>query len=182
MKKFKSLKLTVFIIVAFFFSCLAPAYAGSFIATSDGIRYVYQNSNGEKVYVNPKYDTQTGTYYVVNSNNQVIAQQNLSSEADMNQIKIITPTGSNATTQDFMGNEVQIMTPMATADPRYQQLKRYIESNDSVKKTVSMQIQARNYKIQKIQQQVSEGVKDESLAAWLTNDLKKPVYLAVDNS
>lgn len=182
MKKFKSLKLTVFIILSFFFSCLAPAYAGNFVATSEGIRYVYQNSNGQSVYVNPKYDTQTGTYYVVNSNNQVIAQQQLKAEADMNQIKIITPTGSNATTQDFMGNEVQIMTPMATADPRYQQLKRYIESNDSVKKTVSMQIQARNYKIQKIQQQVSEGVKDESLAAWLTNDLKKPVYLAVDNS
>ncbi len=182
MKKFKSIKLTVFIIVAFFFSCLVPAYAGSFVATSDGIRYVYQNSNGKTVYVNPKFDSKTGVYYVVNDNNQIIAQQQLAPEADMNQIKIVTPTGSNATTQDFMGNEVRIVTPMAKADPRYQQLKQYIESNDSVKKTVSMQIQARDYKIQKIQQQVSEGVKDETLAAWLTNDLKKPVYLEVGDS
>ena len=127
-------------------------------------------------------DSKTGTYYVVNDNNQVIAQQ-LPSEAAMNQIKIVAPTSSsNSTTQDFMGNEVQILTPMTSSDPRYKQLRSYIESNKNFRDTVSLQIQARDYKIKRIQQQVEEGVKDPTLAAWLTNDLKKPVYLEVGNS
>ena len=183
MKKFKSLKLTILLIASILFSSVLSAATGSFVATSDGIRYVYKTSNGVTKYVNPKFDSVTGTYYVVNDNNQVIAQQQLPSEAAMHQIKIVTPTSSsNSTTQDFMGNEVQILTPMASSDPRYQQLKQYIESNSSFKKTVSMQIQARDYKISKIQEEVAEGVKDPTLAAWLTNDLKKPVYLEVGNS
>ena len=181
MKKFKSVRLTLLLIAALLFSNILSAATGSFVATSDGIRYVYKNANGVTTYVNPKFDSVTGTYYVVNDNNQVIAQQQLPNEAAMNQIKIVSPT-NNSTTQDFMGNEVQILTPMASADPRYQQLRQYIESNKSFKNTVSMQIQARDYKIQRIQQEVNEGVKDPTLAAWLTNDLKKPVYLEVGNT
>ena len=183
MKKFKSIKITILLIASIFFSSLLSAASGSFVATSEGIRYVYKNSNGITTYVNPKFDSVTGTYYVVNDNNQVIAQQQLPKEAAMNQIKIVAPTSSsNSTTQDFMGNDVQILTPMASSDPRYQQLRSYIENNKSFKDTVSLQIQARDYKIKRIQQDVAEGVKDPSLATWLTNDLKKPVYLEVGNS
>ena len=183
MNKFKSIRVTILLIISIFFSSILSAASGNFVATDEGIRYVYKNSNGVTTYVNPKFDSQTGTYYVVNDNNQVIAQQQLPNEAAMNQIKIVSPTSSsNSTTRDFMGNDVQILTPMASSDPRYQQLRSYIESNKSFRDTVSLQIQARDYKIKRIQQDVAEGVKDPTLATWLTNDLKKPVYLEVGNS
>ncbi len=183
MNKFKSIRVTILLILSIFFSSILSAATGNFVATSEGMRYVYKNANGVTTYVNPKFDSQTGTYYVVNDNNQIIARQQLPKEAAMNQIKIVAPTSSsNSTTQDFMGNDVQILTPMASSDPRYKQLRSYIENNKSFRDTVSLQIQARDYKIKRIQQDVAEGVKDPTLAAWLTNDLKKPVYLEVGNS
>lgn len=180
MKKFKSARLTLILLLALFFSNILSAAQGTFVATSDGIRYVYKTDKGVTRYVTPKYDSSTGTYYVTNINNQVIARQELTKEAAMHQIKIVSTTGNS--TLDFMGNDVQILTPLATSDPRYQQLKAYIENSKSLQNTFAMQYQARNYKIQKIKQDLSDGIKDEKLATWLTNDLKKPVYLEVDNS
>lgn len=179
MKKFKSIKLTILVICALFISNIISAATGSFVATSDGIRYAYKTNNGTTKYVTPLFDTKSGTYYVVDSNNQIIAQQ-LVNEAAMNQIKIVTNSGQNIT-QDFMGNDVEILKPMASSDPRYQQLRKYIESNPSLQKSFGMQYQARNYKINQIKQDVAAGVKDESLAAWLTNDLQKPIYLEVSS-
>ena len=178
MKKFKSIRLTILLILALLFSNAVSAATGSFVATGNGIRYVYKTDNGVTKYVTPKYDSKTGTYYVVDSQNRVIAQQHLGSEASMNQIKIITASGQG-NTQDFLGNNVEILTPMSSSDPRYQQLRKYIESNPSLQKVFGMQYQARSYKINKIKQDVIEGVRDESLADWLTTDLKKPIYLEV---
>ena len=184
MKKFKSVRLTILVVLALFISNIVSAATGSFVATSEGIRYVYTTNQGVTKYINPQFDTKTGTYYVTNSQNQVIARQQLGNEALMNQVKIITPTDSysTSTTQDFMGNEVQVLTPMKSSDPRYQQLKTYIESNKSIQTTLAMQTQARDYKIQQIQQDLKENNVDPSMAAWLTNDLKKPIYLEIDNS
>ncbi|MDD2999441.1 MAG: hypothetical protein PHV05_10310 [Candidatus Riflebacteria bacterium] len=186
MKKFRSVKLTILVILAVFCSSIVTA-AGSFVATTEGIRYVVKDETGTvQEVINPDYDPQTGKYYVKDSNNNVIAAQALSSEAAMSQFKIVAPvdssTSSTSTTKDFMGNTVPVLTSLSSSDPRYQQLKSYIESNPGLRQTVAMQVEARNYKIEQIHKDLSAGIKDPALAQWLVNDLKKPVYLELDSS
>lgn len=186
MKKFRSVKLTILVILAVFCSSIVTA-AGSFVATAEGIRYVVKDETGTvKEVMNPDYDPKTGKYYVKDSNNNVIAAQALSSEAAMSQFKIVAPvdssTSSTSTTKDFMGNTVPVLTSLSSSDPRYQQLKSYIESNPGLRQTVAMQVEARNYKIEQIHKDLSAGIKDPALAQWLVNDLKKPVYLELDSS
>lgn len=184
MKKFLSVRLTIFVVIALFISNIVSAATGSFINTSNGIRFAYKTADGMTKYIVPKYDTKTGTYYVVNNQNKIVAQQKLSSEGSMNQIKVVTGVDAfnDVTTKDFMGNDVPVLTSISSSDPRYQQLKTYIESNDNLQKTISMQIQARDYKINKIQEELKSGSVDSAMAEWLTNDLKKPLYIEVDNS
>ncbi|MDD3147266.1 MAG: hypothetical protein PHD82_08190, partial [Candidatus Riflebacteria bacterium] len=186
MKRFRSVKLTVLLILAVFCSSIVTA-TGSFIATKEGIRYVVKDSTGQvqEVY-NPDYDPATGKYYVKDGQNRVIATQILPAEAAMEQFKLVTPvkdgTTSAVSTKDFMGNTSRVLKALPPSDPRYQQLKTYIESNPGLRQTVSMQVEARNYKIAQIQNDLSAGTKDPALAQWLVNDLKKPVYLEVGDS
>lgn len=185
MKKFRSVKLTILVLLAVFCSSIVTA-SGSFVATSEGIRYVVRDDTGQvqQVY-NPDYDPTTGKYYVKDSNNKVIAAQNLPAEAAMSQFKLVTPIDGNTSTtstKDFMGNSIPVLKSLSTADPRYQQLKTYIESNPGLRQTVAMQVEARNYKISQIKSDLTAGTKDPDLAQWLVNDLKKPVYLEVGNS
>ncbi len=186
MKRFRSVKLTILLILAVFCSSIVTA-TGSFVATKEGIRYVIRDSAGQvQEVLNPDYDPTTGKYYVKNSQNQVIATQNLPSEAAMEQFKLVTPltdqSASTVATKDFLGNSVPVLKSLSTSDPRYQQLKAYIENNAGLRQTVAMQVEARNYKIKQIADDLSAGTKDPALAQWLVNDLKKPVYLEVANN
>ena len=184
MKKFRSVKIAILLILAMFISTVATA-AGTFVVTSSGIRYVITDSAGkiQKVYT-PTYDVDSGSYFVKDANNRVIASQNLTSEAAMEQFKIVAPLNSGAIseTKDFLGNKVPVLRALESSDPRFQQLKTYIENNEGLRRTVGMQIEARNYKINQLQKSVSEGTKDPAFAQWLVNDLKKPVYLEIDES
>ncbi|HNW10112.1 MAG TPA: hypothetical protein PKI71_02010, partial [Candidatus Rifleibacterium sp.] len=64
MKKFRSVKLTILLILAVFCSSIVTA-SGSFVATKEGIRYVIKDATGQvqEVY-NPDYDPTTGKYFV----------------------------------------------------------------------------------------------------------------------
>ncbi len=101
----------------------------------------------------------------------------------MQHFKIVTPVDNGvAKSKDFMGNSVPVLKALSNKDPRYVQLKSYIESNPGLRQTVAMQVEARNYKINQLQNEVTAGTKDPAFAQWLTNDLKKPVYLEVGNA
>ncbi|GAB1353413.1 hypothetical protein MASR1M12_21490 [Erysipelotrichia bacterium] len=186
MKRFRSVKLTILLILAVFCSSIVTA-SGSFVATKEGIRYVVKDSTGQvqEVY-NPDYDPTTGKYFVKDNQDRVIAVQSLPTEASMAQFKIVTPitdeSAATVSTKDFMGNTVPVLKSLSTNDPRYQQLKTYIESNPGLRQTVGMQVEARNFKINEIQKDLAAGTKDPAFAQWLVNDLKKPVYLEVGNS
>lgn len=186
MKKFRSVKLTILLILAVFCSSIVTA-SGSFVATKEGIRYVVKDSTGQvqEVY-NPDFDPTTGKYFVKDNQDRVIAVQSLPAEAAMAQFKIVTPitdaAAATVSTKDFMGNTVPVLKSLSTSDPRYQQLKTYIESNPGLRQTVGMQVEARNFKINEIQKDLAAGTKDPAFAQWLVNDLKKPVYLEVGNS
>lgn len=185
MKKFKSVKLTILVLLAVFFSSMVTA-SGTFVTTAEGMRYVVKDATGQVQQVfNPEYDPTSGKYYVKDSQNKVIAAQSLPAEASMNQFKLVTPVSegsSTTTTKDFMGNSIPVLKALPTADPRYQELKTYIESNAGLRQTVAMQVEARNYKIEQIKSDLSAGTKDPAFAQWLVNDLKKPVYLEVGDS
>lgn len=185
MKRFRSVKIAMMVLLAFFWSNVLAA-AGSFVATSEGIRYVIKDSAGTvKQVVTPEFDAKTGQYKVKDSSNRVVATQYVPQEASMGNFKIVTPVeGSthSVTTKDFLGNKVPVLKALSNTDPRYVQLKGYIESNPGLRQTVAMQVEARNFKIGEIQKDVSAGTKDQAFAQWLTNDLKKPVYLEVGNS
>ncbi len=185
MKKLRSAKLTLIVLVAFFWSNILAAATGSFEATTDGIRYVVKDDAGnvQKV-IKPDFDPTTGQYKVKDGN-QLIARQHLPQEAEMAHFKIVTPADGSShsvTTKDFMGNSVPVLKALSTQDPRYVQLKNYIENNPGLRQTVAMQVEARNYKIAELQKDVVAGTKDTAFAQWLTNDLKKPIYLEVGNS
>lgn len=186
MKKFRSVKLTVLVLLAVFWSSIVTA-SGTFVATSEGIRYVVRDDTGtvQEVF-NPDFDPKTGQYFVKDSQNRVIAAQILPAEAAMSQFKLVTPVeGSNSsvsTTKDFMGNSIPVLKALDTADPRYVQLKTYIESNSGLRQTVAMQVESRNYKIGQIAQDLTSGTKDPAFAQWLVNDLKKPVYLEIGDA
>lgn len=186
MKRFRSVKLTILLILAVFCSSIVTA-SGSFVATKEGIRYVIKDETGQVSEVfNPDFDPKTGRYFVKDGQNRVIAVQNLPAEATMSQFKLLTPvtneSAATVATKDFMGNNVPVLKTLSVSDPRYQQLKTYIESNSGLRQTVAMQVEARNYKINQIQNDLTAGTKDPAFAQWLTNDLKKPVYLEVGNS
>ncbi|GAB4280656.1 MAG: hypothetical protein Kow0029_25330 [Candidatus Rifleibacteriota bacterium] len=185
MKRFRSAKIATLVLLAFLWTNVLAA-AGNFIATSEGIRYVIKDSTGNvKQVITPEFDPSTGQYKVKDSQNRIIAVQNLPSEASMANFKIVTPvegSSHSVTTKDFLGNPVPVLKPLSTQDPRYVQLKNYIESNPGLRQTVAMQVEARNYKIAQLQQEVAAGTKDQAFATWLTNDLKKPVYLEVGSS
>lgn len=185
MKKFRSVKLTVLVLLAVFWSSILTA-SGTFVATSEGIRYVVRDETGNvQQVVNPDFDPHSGKYLVKDANNRIIAAQRLPPEASMEQFKIVTPVDSATTvanTKDFMGNSIPVLKSLATTDPRYVQLKTYIESNPGLRQTVAMQVEARNYKINQISNDLAAGTKDPAFAQWLVNDLKKPVYLEVGNS
>ena len=185
MKKFRSTRLIFLVLISVFWSNVLCA-AGSFIATKEGIRYVIKDSTGATTKViKPTFDPSKGKYIVKDSNQRIIAAQQLPTEAAMNQFKIVTPMQGDyhsVTTKDFMGNDVPVLKPLSTSDPRYQQLKGYIENNAGLRQTVQMQVEARNFKVNEIQKDLTAGTKDPAFAKWLTNDLKKPVYLEVGNS
>lgn len=185
MKRFRSARLTVLVMLAVFCSSIVSA-TGSFVATAEGIRYVVRDTTGVVTDVyNPDFDAKSGKYYVKDQNNRVIAAQTLPAEAAMSQFKLITPVdGSTSvtTTKDFMGNSMPVLQSLSTADPRYQQLKTYIESNPGLRQVVSMQVEARNYKIDQLAGELAAGTKDPAFAQWLVNDLKKPVYMEIGNS
>ena len=184
MKRLRSVRLCILVVLAVFFSSMVTA-TGSFVATSEGIRYVVRDETGNVVEsVIPDFDAKTGKYYVKGSQNRIISQV-LADEAPMTHFKLVTPVDSSssvARTKDFLGNQTEVLKALPNTDPRYQQLKTYIENNPGLRQTVSMQVEARNFKINRLQQDVSQGTKDPAFAEWLVNDLKKPVYLEVDNS
>lgn len=184
MKFFRSAKLCVLVIFAVLWSSILSA-AGVFVATTDGIKYVVKNSSGQTIKViTPDFDPASGNY-VAKENNRVIAAQSLPNEAGMSQFKLVSPLNGSAEstyTKDFMGNKIPILKPLSTSDPRYTQLKSYIESNKGLQRTVQMQLQARDYKINQLKQDVTQGTKDPKFAQWLANDLKKPIYLEIGSS
>lgn len=164
-----------------------PVFAGaSFELTTEGVRYVVRDDSGQIVQtVRPDYDTSTGKYFVRDSSNRVIAQQALTSEASMAQIKIVAPLEGNShsvKSRDFLGNSVPVLRELSSSDSRYQQLKGYIDNDPGLRNVVAMQVEARNTKIERLQQEVNSGVRDAKLAEWLVSDLKKPVYLEVGDS
>lgn len=185
MKRLRSAKITFIVLLAFFWSNVVFA-TGSFVATTEGIRYVVKDETGNvKQVVTPEFDATTGQYRVKDEKNRVVATQHLPQEAAMQHFKIVTPiegTTHSVTSKDFMGNSVPVLKTLSNNDPRYVQLKSYIESNPGLRQTVAMQVEARNYKINQIQKDVTAGTKDAAFAKWLTNDLQKPVYLEVGNS
>ncbi|MGM0600066.1 MAG: sulfite exporter TauE/SafE family protein [Candidatus Rifleibacteriota bacterium] len=185
MKNFRSTKIAILVLLAFFWTNVLVA-AGYFVTTDEGIRYVIKDNNGKVTQViKPEFDAPSGKYQVKDKNNKIIAVQNLPNEAAMHQFKIVTPIeGSthSVKTKDFMGNSVPVLKELSTKDPRYIQLKQYIESNPGLSQTVSMQVKARDFKIRELQSEVTAGTKDPEFAKWLTNDLKKPVYLEVGDS
>ncbi len=185
MKKLRSVRLTILIIIAVFCSSIVSA-SGAFVATSEGIRYVIRDTTGTVQQVfNPEFDATTGQYYVKDRNNRVVASQYLTPEASMEQFKLVTPVDGSTSvtsTKDFMGNPAPVLKSLSSNDPRYQQLKTYIESNKGLRQVVGMQVEARNYKIAQLATEVSNGTKDPAFAKWLVNDLRKPVYLEVGNS
>lgn len=184
MKRLRSARLCILVVLAFFCSSMASA-AGSFVATSEGIRYVVKDESGNVTQaIVPEFDAKTGKYYVRGSQNRIITQT-LSNEAAMTQFKLVTPVDSSnsiSTTKDFLGNNISVLKALPNTDPRYQQLKTYIENNPGLRQTVSMQVEARNYKINKIESDVARGTRDTEFAAWLVNDLKKPVYLEIGDA
>ncbi|HNV71348.1 MAG TPA: hypothetical protein PKO06_16720, partial [Candidatus Ozemobacteraceae bacterium] len=178
---------TLVLALVFTLSTIVPSFAaGAFESTSSGVRYVVRDANGKIVQsFKPTYDAATGKYIVKDQENRVIAQQSLAPEAGMGQIKIVAPVSGDShsvTSTDFLGNRVPVLRELPANDPRYVQLKSYIESDAGLRKVVSMQVQARNYKLDTLQQEISQGTRDPKLAAWLVNDLKKPVYLEVGDS
>lgn len=172
------------VLMALFISNIILA-SGSFVATSDGIFYVERDAAGNvQRVIEPKFDARTDKYYVTDSANRLVASQQLRSEADMTHFKLLSPVdGSSSTTtsRDFLGNEVPVLQPLAGTDPRYMQLREYIQSNPGLAEVVDMQIQARNYKINTLQSQIQAGTRDPEFAQWLTNGLQKPIYLEVGN-
>ncbi len=184
MKRLRSVKLCILVVLAVFFSSMVSA-TGSFVATSEGIRYIVRDEAGNVAQtIVPEFDSKTGKYYVRGSQNRIISQA-LPTEAAMSQFKLVTPTDSStsvSSTKDFLGNRTVVLKALPNTDPRYQQLKTYIENNPGLRQTVAMQVEARNYKIDQIQGELAQGTRDPAFAAWLVNDLKKPVYLEVGNS
>ncbi len=159
---------------------------GRFEATTNGIFYVVRNEAGQVVQaVRPAYDPVTGTYYVRDEKQRVVAQQQLPPEAAMTQIKLVAPVDGfshSVKTRDALGNSVPVLRELSASDPRYAQLREYINNDAGLKRVVAMQVEARQAKIDALQRQVAEGTKDPQLAAWLTNDLRKPIYLEVGDS
>ena len=184
MKRLRSVRLCILVVLAVFFSSMVTA-AGSFVATSEGIRYIVRDDSGNVTQtVVPEFDAKTGQYYVRGSHNRIISQT-LTAEAAMTQFKLVTPVDSStsvSTTKDFMGNATSVLKSLPNTDPRYQQLKAYIENNPGLRQAVSMQVEARNLKIGQIQKDLAAGTRDPAVAEWLVNDLKKPVYMEVGDS
>ena len=184
MKRLRSVRLCILVALAVFFSSMVSA-AGSFVATSEGIRYIVRDESGNITQaITPEFDAKSGKYYVKGSQNRIISQT-LSDEAAMTQFKLVTPVDSStsvSTTKDFMGNTTDVLKALPNTDPRYQQLKTYIENNAGLRQTIGMQVEARDYKISQIKNDLAAGTKDPAFAEWLTNDLKKPVYMEVGDS
>jgi hypothetical protein len=160
--------------------------AGNFELTNSGVIYVVRDSQGNVVsQVKPQFDAASGNYVVKDENNQVVVQQPLPAEAAMEQIKIVAPlkgTSHSYKATDFLGNSVPVLRELPANDARYQDLKNYIDNDPGLKRTVAMQLQARNMKLEQLQQQLSQGGRDPALVTWLANDLKKPIYLEVGDS
>ncbi|MBF0410714.1 MAG: hypothetical protein HQM10_25440 [Candidatus Riflebacteria bacterium] len=180
---------TLRILIIFFFiafSALLNADQGSFELTSDGVFYVQRDASGNIVSsMRPDYDLNTGAYVAKDQNNRVVARQALAQEAPSTQIKIVTPLQGethSVKSPNFMDHSVPVLREMPSTDPKYQQLKSYIENSPGLLKVLSMHVQARDMKINQLQQQITSKTSDPELTRWLINDLKKPVYLEVGNS
>ncbi|MBF0545128.1 MAG: hypothetical protein HQM08_11870 [Candidatus Riflebacteria bacterium] len=176
--------LLVFLFLIFANSIFATS--GNFEISPSGIIYVVRDTNGNQISsVKPEFDPARGQYYVKDSDGNVIAQQVLVVPPDSNQIRIVAPVKGDThsvVTQDFTGNTVPVLHELSTSDPRYQQLSTYIDSSPGLKKILAMQIEARNLKINRLQQEISQGSKDPELTNWLINDLKKPLYVEIGDS
>ncbi|MBI3037575.1 hypothetical protein HYY75_00790 [bacterium] len=159
---------------------------GKFELTSDGIQYVERNLQGQIIQATkPEFDASSGEYFVKDREKRVIARQAILPEAGMAQIKIVAPVqgeSHSVMSRDFLGRSVPVLRELSPADPRYQQLKGYIESDPGLQRAVAMQLEARNLKISKLSQQLNEGTRDPAFTSWLISDLKKPVYLEVGDS
>ncbi|MBF0543834.1 MAG: hypothetical protein HQM08_05360 [Candidatus Riflebacteria bacterium] len=183
----KNLSLRLLLVFLFLiFTNLLGASQGNFELTSDGVFYVVRDTSGNIVNsARPDFDMKTGSYYVKDQNNTIIARQGLMPEAPASQIKIVAPVQGDShsvKTQDALGYNVPVLKELPSNDPRYQQLKSYIESSPGVQQALAMHDQARNMKINSLQTELANGSKDPQLAQWLVNDLKKPVYLEVGDS
>ncbi|MFZ2955865.1 MAG: hypothetical protein WA705_03080 [Candidatus Ozemobacteraceae bacterium] len=184
----KRTQIRVLVMLVFFFGA---AVAGIFAATGfemtdEGMRYVVRDDAGSVVQqTKPIFDAPSGSYVVKDKDDHVVAQQQLIPEADMSQIKIIAPVQGDShsvTAKDFLGRSAPVLRELPSTDTNYQQLKGYIESDAGLRNVLAMQLEARNMKVNQLQQQISAGSRDPALAAWLVNDLKKPVYLEVGDS
>ncbi len=104
---------------------------------------------------------------------------------EMAQFKIVAPvngTTHSVRTKDFNGNSVPVLRELPSSDPRFQQLKTYIENDSGLEKVMGMAYQARVGKTQQLQQQLSQGTRDPALVKWLLADTQKPVYLEIGDS
>lgn len=185
MKKFRSVRLTVLVLLSVFFSSIVSA-SGSFVATQDGIRYIVKDNAGNvQQIIKPEFDAASGNYVVKDRNSRVVATQYVPAEASMHKFKLVAPVDGSSSvrsSKDFLGNTTPVLRALPGTDPRYVQLRDYIQSNPGLGKVVSMQVEARNYKINKLQQEITTGTRDAAFAKWLVNDLQKPIYLEVGNS
>jgi len=186
MKRKKSIKVCCWLLLMTFFFSTVVFGQGRFEPTTDGIRYIVRDDTGKVIQnVKPEFDPQTGQYYVKDEENRIVAQQYLPAEASMAQIKIVAPVKGDdhsIKTKDFLGNSIPVLRELPANDPRYQQFKSYIDSDPGIKRVIAMQLEARNMKLESLQNQLNQGVKDPQLVQWLANDLKKPVYLEVGDS
>lgn len=176
----------IFLFILFFSVITVEALEKKFEATPDGIFYVERLSDGRIIKrIKPNFDPVKGEYYVKDEESNKVIYQQLPSEALYHQIKIVTPVNGNThnvKSKDFLGNDLPVLKELPSNDIRYQQLKAYLDNDPGLKKIVAMHLQARDFKITSLQNEITARTKDPQLAAWLINDLKKPIYLEIGDN
>ncbi|MBF0498782.1 MAG: hypothetical protein HQM09_01505 [Candidatus Riflebacteria bacterium] len=182
-----SMPLCILLVLVFLCNTVSVAFASSgFEITNEGMRYVVRDAGGAIVQqTKPIFDAPTGAYVVKDNANKIIARQELLPEADMSQIKIVAPLQGDShsvTAKDFLGKDVPVLRELPSTDTRYQQLKGYIDADSGLRNVLAMQLEARNMKVERLQQEIGASGHDAQLTTWLTNDLKKPIYLEVGDS
>ncbi|HAE37092.1 MAG TPA: hypothetical protein DCG57_00455, partial [Candidatus Riflebacteria bacterium] len=73
MKRLRSVRLCILVALAVFFSSMVTA-TGSFVATSEGIRYIVRDESGNITQtITPEFDARSGKYYVKGNQNRIIS-------------------------------------------------------------------------------------------------------------